>query len=90
MDGILLDLGLSSMQLDTAERGFSFLRDAPLDMRFDPTVGSSAAELIQLLIREEDIAYIIWDFQKNPIKTNRYSNYRKIDQYSPTKELADW
>jgi 16S rRNA (cytosine1402-N4)-methyltransferase len=50
---VLLDLGLSSYQLDESGRGFSFQKDEPLDMRFDPTVGRTAAELLGRLPAEE-------------------------------------
>ncbi len=59
--GILLDLGLSSMQLDTPERGFSFRSDAPLDMRFDPQAETTAADLVNDL-PEADLADLIFQY----------------------------
>lgn len=58
-DGILFDLGVSSPQLDEAQRGFSFLRDGPLDMRMDSSQGQTAAELLAD-IEENDLANIIF------------------------------
>ncbi len=60
-DGMLFDLGISSMQLDTAERGFSFQREAPLDMRFDSSTGPSAAEIVNSY-SEQELARILWEF----------------------------
>ena len=61
VDGILLDLGLSSMQLDSTRRGFSFQVDAPLDMRFDPNNSISAADLVNNLSVEE-LANLLYRF----------------------------
>ncbi len=61
VDGILLDLGASSMQFDNPERGFSFLADGPLDMRFDPTNPLTAAEIINMW-PEQELADIIFQF----------------------------
>lgn len=61
VDGILLDLGLSSFQLGDAERGFSFMLDGPLDMRFDPSAGMSAAELVNTA-EERDLVRILFDY----------------------------
>ena len=60
-DGILLDLGVSSLQLDTAERGFSFQADGPLDMRMDRSRGETAAEVVNRT-READLADLIYKF----------------------------
>lgn len=61
VEGILLDLGASSMQFDTPERGFSFQEDAPLDMRFDPRNPTRAADLVNKL-PERELADLIFQY----------------------------
>lgn len=64
-DGVLLDLGVSSAQLDMAERGFSFLRDGPLDMRMDRRQAMTAADLVNTAAPEE-LSKIFWEFGDEP------------------------
>ena len=66
VEGILLDLGVSSMQVDTVERGFSFLADAPLDMRFDPENPLRAVDLVNELDTDElaDLLYTYGEEQR--------------------------
>jgi 16S rRNA (cytosine1402-N4)-methyltransferase len=61
VDGVLLDLGVSSPQLDDPARGFSFMRDGPLDMRMNPHQSPSAAEWLAQA-DEQDIANVIWRY----------------------------
>ena len=61
VSGILMDLGVSSPQLDEAERGFSFLRDGPLDMRMDDSQGLSAAEWL-LQVDEKDLVKVLFEY----------------------------
>jgi len=65
IDGIIFDLGVSSMQLETPGRGFSFLKDEPLDMRFDQDNGITAAEIINNE-KEEELARVIWENGEEP------------------------
>jgi 16S rRNA (cytosine1402-N4)-methyltransferase len=64
-DGVLLDLGVSSPQLDAAERGFSFQRDGPLDMRMDTRQDLTAADLVNDLAADE-LARIFWELGGEP------------------------
>jgi 16S rRNA (cytosine1402-N4)-methyltransferase len=61
IDGVVLDLGVSSMQLDRPEKGFSFRQDAPLDMRFNPSAPQTGAELLNGL-DEAEINRILWEY----------------------------
>lgn len=60
LDGVLMDLGVSSPQLDDADRGFSFQGDGPLDMRMDPTMGEDAATFLAR-VGEAEIADVLWN-----------------------------
>ena len=80
IDGLLLDLGVSSHQLDTAERGFSFQQDAPLDMRMDTTAGETAADLVNGL-PERELERIIKEYGEE-----RWA--RRIAQFIVTARAA--
>lgn len=88
VDGVLLDLGLSSLQVEDAQRGFSFMREGPLDMRFDTTQGDTAADLVNNLPAEA-LADIFWRYGEEE-NSRRYA--RAIVEARPiqtTMELAD-
>lgn len=87
VDGVLLDLGLSSMQLDVPERGFSFQAEGPLDMRFDPSAKPSAYDLVNEL-EVEQLAELLWRYGE---ETRSRRIARAIERARPletTTELA--
>lgn len=88
VDGVLLDLGLSSMQLDTAGRGFSFLKEAPLDLRFNPDKGTTGSKLINSL-SEKEIANIIWINSEEPRSRQIAKLIVESRPIFTTTELAD-
>jgi len=90
LDGILLDLGVSSPQLDEAARGFSFMADAPLDMRMDTTQGESAADFLAHA-DEREIADVLWTYgdERFSRKIARVIVERRAEQpITRTGELA--
>lgn len=90
VDGILFDLGVSSHQIDTPERGFSFSVDGPLDMRLDPTQGPTAAELVAELSEQElaDILYHYGEERHARRIARRIVEQRRRQPITTTGELA--
>ncbi|NLC10239.1 MAG: 16S rRNA (cytosine(1402)-N(4))-methyltransferase RsmH, partial [Gammaproteobacteria bacterium] len=88
VDGVLLDLGVSSPQLDDAERGFSFNQDGPLDMRMDPSQGMSAAQWIAAA-SVEDIARVFREYGEERFAKRMASAVVKRREEKPFTHTAD-
>ena len=91
VDGILLDLGVSSYQLDTAERGFSFMRPGPLDMRMDRHTGTSAAGIVNTA-SERELADIFFRYGEERLArriADAIVRRRATAPFSTTEELAE-
>ena len=90
-DGIIADLGVSSHQLDSKERGFSFKKDAELDMRMDQSTGISAKDWINTAA-EDEISGVIWKYGEESYSrriAKAIIEQRSIKPFSSTLELAD-
>ncbi len=91
MDGVLFDLGVSSPQLDVAERGFSFRQDGPLDMRMNTQAGQSAAQWLAKAT-EKEIADVLWQYGEEKLsrKIARVLVERRQEQpFTRTAQLAE-
>ncbi len=91
IDGILMDIGVSSPQIDNAERGFSFMHDGPLDMRMDQTQGQSAAEWLNSA-DEPDIAWVLKTFGEEKFSkriAKAIVDYRLHSPLKNTLELVE-
>jgi len=89
--GILLDLGVSSLQLDDAERGFSFQREGPLDMRMDRSERGTAAELVNRM-REGELADLIHEYGEEPFSrriARAIERARQTEAIETTTRLAE-
>ena len=91
VDGMLFDLGVSSPQLDEADRGFSYMTDAPLDMRMDPGDAVTAADIVNGWSRD-DLKRILYDFGEEryaPRIADAIVRYREAKPVKTTLELVD-
>ena len=88
VSGIVIDLGVSSMQFDTPERGFSFQADGPLDMRFGPQQAISAEELVNNL-PEAELADLIWRYGEDRLSRRIARSILQVRPLHTTRELAD-
>jgi len=88
VDGMLLDLGVSSMQLDTAGRGFSFLKEAPLDMRFDERQSVTAARLLDTLDQKR-LVQILRDYGEEPRANQIADAIIRNRPFRTTTQLAE-
>ncbi|VAX76436.1 Ribosomal RNA small subunit methyltransferase H [Serratia symbiotica] len=91
INGVLLDLGVSSPQLDEAERGFSFMRDGPLDMRMDPSTGLSAYEWLRQA-NSDDISWVLKTFGEERFAkriARAIVQRNRVKPITRTKQLAD-
>ncbi|WP_125717027.1 16S rRNA (cytosine(1402)-N(4))-methyltransferase RsmH [Pseudoalteromonas rubra] len=91
VDGILLDIGVSSPQLDDAERGFSFMKDGPLDMRMNPTAGRSAAQWLAEA-ELEDMVFVIKKYGEEKFArriATKIIETREHTEITSTKQLAE-
>lgn len=91
VSGVLADLGVSSLQLDRSERGFSFLSEAPLDMRMDQSSGETAAGLVNQL-SDRELADLIFEYgeeRKARRIARAIARARERDAIATTKQLAD-
>jgi 16S rRNA (cytosine1402-N4)-methyltransferase len=87
VDGIVLDLGASSMQFDTPERGFSFMQDAPLDMRFGPHAMQTAADIVNSY-SERELADLIYEYGEERDSRKIARAIVKARPLHTTRELA--
>lgn len=91
VDGFLFDLGLSSPEIDDADRGFSFMKDAPLDMRMD-RAGSFTAATIVNNYKEEDLLKLFYEYAEEPRSKDivkEIISYRKNKEITHTLELVE-
>lgn len=88
VDGVMADLGVSSPQLDQAERGFSFMQNGPLDMRMDNSKGLTAAEWL-LEIEEEKLANIIYQYGEERYSRRIAKAIKQAGELTTTAQLAE-